>query len=236
MINICGTEFDLVHPTSIYVNCDCMIGMKQFPDKYFDLAVVDVPYGIGESGDKNHTRGKLATSKDYKAFSGNDLKPPDDTYFKELFRVSKNQIIWGANHFISKIPYDSHCWIVWDKDNGETDFADCELAWTSFDTAVRKFKYRWQGMLQENMKNKETRIHPTQKPVALYEWILTKYAKEGDIILDTHVGSASSLIACHNTNHKFIGFELDEHYYKLSKERLDRKLAQMNLFDFIGGQ
>ncbi len=236
MISICGTEFDLAHPTSIYVNCDCMIGMKQFPDKYLDLAVGDVPYGIGESGDKNHTRGKLATSKDYKAFSGNDLKPLDDTYFKELFRVSKNQIIWGANHFISKIPYDSHCWIVWDKDNGETDFADCELAWTSFDTAVRKFKYRWQGMLQENMKNKETRIHPTQKPVALYEWILTKYAKEGDIILDTHVGSASSLIACHNTNHKFIGFELDEHYYKLSKERLDRELAQMNLFDFIGGQ
>ena len=236
MINICGTEFDLEHQTSIYVNCDCMIGMKQFPDKYFDLAVVDVPYGIGESGDKNHTRGKLAVSKDYKPFSGDDLKPPDDTYFKELFRVSKNQIIWGANHFISKIPYDSHCWIVWDKDNGETDFADCELAWTSFDTAVRKFKYRWQGMLQENMKSKEIRIHPTQKPVALYEWILTRYAKEGDIILDTHVGSASSLIACHNTNHKFVGFELDEHYYKLSKERLDRELAQMNLFDFIGGQ
>lgn len=235
MINICGTEFDLEHPTSIYVNCDCMDGMKQFPDKYFDLAVVDVPYGIGESGDKNHARGKLATSKDYKAFSGNDLKPLDDTYFKELFRVSKNQIIWGANHFISKIPYDSHCWIVWDKDNGETDFADCELAWTSFNTAVRKFKYRWQGMLQENMKNKEIRIHPTQKPVALYEWILTRYAKEGDIILDTHVGSASSLIACHNTNHKFVGFELDEHYYKLSKERLDRELAQMNLFDFMGG-
>lgn len=236
MINICGTEFDLQHPKSIYANCDCMIGMKQFPYKYFDLAVVDVPYGIGESGDKNSTRTKLAISKDYKSFSGNDLKPPDDTYFKELFRVSKNQIIWGANHFISKIPYDSHCWIVWDKDNGETDFADCELAWTSFDTAVRKFKYRWQGMLQENMKNKEIRIHPTQKPVALYEWILTRYAKEGDIILDTHVGSASSLIACRSTNHKFVGFELDEHYYKLSKERLDRELAQMNLFDFIGGQ
>lgn len=90
-------------------------------------------------------------------------------------------------------------------------------------------------MLQEDMKNKEIRIHPTQKPVALYEWILTRYAKEGDIILDTHVGSASSLIACRNTNHKFVGFELDEHYYKLSKERLDRELAQMNLFDFMGG-
>lgn len=235
MINICGTEFDLEHLTSIYVNCDCMDGMKKFPDKYFDLAVVDVPYGIGESGDKNHTRGKLATEKDYKSFSGNDLKPPDDTYFKELFRVSKNQIIWGANHFISKIPYDSHCWIVWDKDNGDSDFADCELAWTSFDTAVRKFKYRCNGMLQENMKNKEMRIHPTQKPVALYEWILTRYAKGGDIILDTHVGSESSLIACRNTNHKFVGFELDEHYYKLSKERLDKELAQMNLFDFMGG-
>lgn len=234
MIDICGTEFDLEHPTSIYINCDCMDGMKQFPDKYFDLAVVDVPYGIGESGDKNHTRDRLAIAKDYKSFSGNDLKPPDDIYFKELFRVSKNQIIWGANHFISKIPYDSHCWIVWDKDN-TGDFADCELAWTSFDTAVRKFKYRWNGMLQENMKNKEIRIHPTQKPVPLYEWILTRYAKEGDIILDTHVGSASSLIACRNTNHRFVGFELDEHYYKLSKERLDMELAQMNLYDFMGG-
>ena len=91
---------------------DCMQGMKEFPDKYFDLAIVDPPYGIGENGDKNHTRGKLAKSKDYKAFSGNDLKPPDKEYFDELFRVSKNQIIWGANHFISKIPYDSSCWIV----------------------------------------------------------------------------------------------------------------------------
>ena len=216
-----------------YYNMDCMEGMKQFPDKYFDLAIVDVPYGIGENGDKNHTRGKLAKSKNYKSFAGGDIKSPDKDYFDELIRVSKNQIIWGANHFISKIPYDSHCWIVWDKDNGETDFADCELAWTSFDSAVRRFKYRWSGMLQENMKNKEVRMHPTQKPVALYEWLLTKYSKDGDIILDTHVGSASSLIACRNTNHKFVGFELDEHYYKLSKERLDNEMAQLRLFDFI---
>ena len=212
---------------------DCMQGMKEFPDKYFDLAIVDPPYGIGENGDTNHTRSKLAKAKDYKAFSGNDLKPPDKEYFDELFRVSKNQIIWGANHFISKIPYDSSCWIVWDKDN-TGDFADCELAWTSFDSAVRKFKYRWNGMLQENMKNKESRIHPTQKPVALYEWILSRYAKDGDIILDTHVGSASSLIACYNTNHKFVGFELDEYYYKVSKQRLDTEMAQMRLSDFMG--
>ena len=216
-----------------YYNMDCMQGMKEFPDKYFDLAIVDPPYGIGENGDTNHTRSKLAKAKDYKAFSGNDLKPPDKEYFDELFRVSKNQIIWGANHFISKIPYDSSCWIVWDKDNGDNDFADCELAWTSFDSAVRKFKYRWNGMLQENMKNKESRIHPTQKPVALYEWILSRYAKDGDIILDTHVGSASSLIACYNTNHKFVGFELDEYYYKVSKQRLDTEMAQMRLSDFI---
>ena len=215
-----------------YYNMDCMQGMKEFPDKYFDLTIVDPPYGIGENGDKNHTRSKLAKAKNYKAFSGNDIEPPDKEYFDELFRVSKNQIIWGANHFISKIPYDSSCWIVWDKDN-TGDFADCELAWTSFDSAVRKFKYRWNGMLQENMKNKESRIHPTQKPIALYEWILSRYAKDGDIILDTHVGSASSLIACYNTNHKFVGFELDEYYYKVSKQRLDTEMAQMRLSDYI---
>ena len=231
-MEICGHKIDLSNLQSTYINCDCMQGMKEFPDKYFDLAIVDPPYGIGENGDKNHTRCKLAKAKDYKAFSGNDLKPPDKEYFDELFRVSKKQIIWGANHFISKIPYDSSCWIVWDKDN-TGDFADCELAWTSFDSAVRKFKYRWNGMLQENMKNKESRIHPTQKPVALYEWILSRYAKDGDIILDTHVVSSSSLIACYNTNHKFVGFELDEYYYKVSKQRLDTEMAQMRLSDFM---
>ena len=219
-----------------YYNMDCMQGMREFPDKYFDLAIVDVPYGIKESGDKNHTRSNIAMAKYYKPFAGNDLKAPDKEYFDELFRVSKNQIVWGANHFISKIPYDSHCWIVWDKDNGDSDFADCELAWTSFDTAVRRIRYRWQGMLQENMKNKEYRIHPTQKPVALYEWILNRYAKDGDIILDSHVGSASSLIACYNTNHKYVGFELDKHYYELSKKRLEQETAQMNIYDFMGGE
>ena len=217
-----------------YYNMDCMQGMKEFPDKYFDLAIVDPPYGIGENGDKNHTRSKLAKAKNYKAFSGNDIEPPSKEYFDEIFRVSKNQIIWGANHFISKIPYDSSCWIIWDKDNGDNDFADCELAWTSFNTAVRRLKFRWAGMLQQNMKIKESRIHPTQKPIALYEWILSRYAKDGDIILDTHVGSASSLIACYNTNHKFVGFELDEYYYKVSKQRLDTEMAQMRLSDFMG--
>ena len=222
-----------------YYNMDCMQGMKEFPDKYFDLAIVDPPYGRNEHGGRNRSgyvrqkNGSKIFVKDGQYKNRNwDNEPPSEDYFNELIRVSKNQIIWGANHFISKIPYDSSCWIVWDKDN-TGNFADCELAWTSFDSAVRKFKYRWNGMLQENMKNKESRMHPTQKPVALYEWLLNRYAKPNDIILDTHVGSASSLIACYNTNHKFVGFELDEYYYKVSKQRLDTEMAQMRLSDFM---
>ena len=214
--------------------------MKQIPDKYFDLAIVDPPYGIGENGDKSISRSKpfgskgkrksgIAFGRDYKSFHGGDSKPPDEEYFAELIRVSKNQIIWGSNHFISLIPYDSPCWIVWDKDNSG-DFADCELAWTSFKSAVRKFKYRWNGMLQENMKNKELRIHPTQKPVALYKWLLKKYAKPGDKILDTHVGSASSLIACHDLGFEYLGFELDPDYYRMATERLETHKSQLNMF------
>lgn len=214
-----------------FICADCMDYLPQFPDKYFELAIVDVPYGIGEDGSKNHTRTKLAKSKDYKGYTGGDLSAPDKKYFDELMRVSKNQIIWGANHFISKIPYDSSCWIVWDKQNGENDFADCELAWTSFSTSVKIFHYRWAGMLQGNMKNKEYRIHPNQKPVLLYDWILSKYAKQGDKILDTHVGSASSLIACHKNGFDYIGFEKDPYYYNLASKRLEEYKSQITLFD-----
>ena len=215
---------------SIALNIDCMEYMATLPDKAFDLAIVDPPYGIGESGANNHTRSKLAVAQDYKPFAGDDLKAPDKEYFEQLMRVSKNQIIFGANHFISKIPFDSHCWIVWDKENGESDFADCELAWTSFNTAVRKFEFRWQGMLQGNMKNKETRFHPTQKPVALYEWLLTNYAKEGDRILDTHLGSGSSRIAAYNLGYDFVGCELDKDYFDKQEERFARHTAQTSLF------
>lgn len=225
----CDEQIEILQLNNFY-NMDCMVGMKQFPDKFFELAIVDPPYGICESGNKNYSRSKLAESKDYKGYIGFDKTPPDQSYFEELFRVSKNQIIFGANHFISRIPYDSSCWIVWDKENGLTDFADCELAWTSFKTAVRKFKYRWSGMLQEHMDNKEIRIHPNQKPILLYEWILEKYGKTGDKILDTHVGSASSLIACYRKGFEFVGFELDTHYFKLARERLQTEMAQQNLF------
>lgn len=225
-----------------FVCGDCMDYLLEFPDKYFDLAIVDPPYGIGEDGSKNHTRGKLAKPRDYKGYTGNDLKAPDKGYFDELFRVSNNQIIWGANHFISKIPYDSSCWIVWDKVNGGTDFADCELAWTSFRSAVRKVTFMWNGMMQGksvydgetvqgNKALNEHRIHPNQKPVALYDWILSKYAKPGDKILDTHTGSASSLIACHKNGFDYIGFEKDPYYYELAKKRLDDYKAQITLFD-----
>lgn len=145
-------------------------------------------------------------------------------------RVSKNQIIWGANHFINKILINSSCWIVWDKNNSG-DFADCELAWTSFKTAIRKFKYTWNGMLQENMKNKEYRIHPTQKPIDLYKWLLKNYAKKGDKILDTHVGSASSLIACYEMQLDYMGFELDKEYFDKATKRLEEVKAQTTLFD-----
>lgn len=214
-----------------YYNMDCMDGMKEFPDKYFDLAIVDPPYGIKQGGDSNHTRSVIATSKKYHVF--NDSQPPDERYFSELLRVSKNQIVFGANHFIDKMPIPSPCWIVWDKENGKNDFADCELAWTSFGKAVRKFSFRWQGMLQGDMKHKERRIHPTQKPVALYKWILANYANEGDLILDTHVGSASSLIACEALGFKYVGFEIDEVYYKESKERLENHRVQVSINDLM---
>ena len=211
-------------------NMDCMEYMKTIPDNYFSLCVVDPPYGIGESGAKNHSRGKLAKAQNYKAFSGNDKEPPNQDYFNELLRVSKNQIVWGANHFISKIPIDSHCWIVRDKENGSNDFADCELAWTSFKTAVRIFRFKWNGMLQGDMKNKEARIHPTQKPVALYRWIFQHYAKDGDKILDTHLGSGSSRIAAYEAGLDFVGCEIDKEYFDKQEERFQAFTDQLRLF------
>jgi len=207
----------------------CMEFMKDKPDNYYDLAIVDPPYGIKQGGDTNHTRCKMAVSKKYHSFT--DTSSPAPEYWNELIRVSANQIIWGANHFISKIPFDSSCWIVWDKDNGRTDFADCELAYTSFNSAVRRFKFRWQGMLQENMgARKEERIHPTQKPVALYRWLLKNYAKPNDKILDTHGGSMSSAIACHTEGFDLDICELDEDYFNDAVKRFKLNTIQERLF------
>ena len=202
-----------------FYNMDCMVGMKEFPDNYFDLAIVDPPYGL-----KRFKHGGSVINK-YGNENGvwNNEKPSKE-YFNELFRVSKNQIIWGGNNF--ELPATEY-FIVWDKVNPQNfSFAQCEMAWTSCKVPAKIFAYNSQNESKE-------RIHPTQKPVALYEWILNRYAKEGDKILDTHVGSASSLIACYNTNHKYVGFEIDETYYNLAKKRLDQAENQVNIFDLL---
>ena len=213
------------------LHIDCMEYMATQPDNAFDLAIVDPPYGIGESGATNKTRSNLAIANDYKPFYGGDKSAPEPGYFDELKRVSKNQIIFGANHFIDSFPFmcNSPCWIVWDKDNSG-DFADCELAWTSFKTAVRMFKFTWNGMLQGDMKNKEHRIHPTQKPVKLYGWLLNNYTEKGQRILDTHLGSGSSAIAAHYYGVDFVGCELDEDYYNAACERFDNTTKQEAMF------
>lgn len=192
--------------------------MHTLPDKAFDLAICDHPYGIGEDGAKNHSRGCIAKSREYTPKEW-DRSAPNKAVFDEIIRVSRNQIIFGANHFIDSIPYPSSCWIVWDKENGATDFADCELAWTSFRTAVRKFAFRWQGMLQGDMKHKEERIHPTQKPVQLYGYILRNYATAGQKIFDPFVGSGSSRIAAYKLGFDFIGCEIDAEYHAAQQAR-----------------
>lgn len=198
--------------------------MSTLPENAFDLAIVDPPYGIGADkgtwGSSNKGKVTNYAKRDW------DKAIPDIEYFIELVRVSKNQIVWGGNYF--HLP-PSSCWLVWDKLNS-ADFADCELAWTSFPSAVRKFTFRWNGMLQGDMKNKETRIHPTQKPVALYRWLLHNYAKPGDRILDTHLGSASSAIAAHQMGFDFVGTELDPDYYAASVKRYNNAILQQSLF------
>lgn len=217
---------------------DNMAAMREKPDKFWDLAIVDPPYGIGESGQTNKSRSKLAKSKDYGNKSW-DNESPGPEYFNELFRISKNQIVFGANHFISKMPYNSSCWIVWDKVNGENDFADCELAWTSFTSAVRMVRFMWHGFMQGSgfdgkMNPKkdanEKRIHPTQKPVPLYKWLLKNYAEPGMKILDTHLGSGSSRIAAHDMGFDFWGYELDPEYFAAQEKRFAQHIAQVPMF------
>lgn len=212
---------------SVVYNEDCMEGMKRYPDKHFDLAIVDPPYGSDniKGGYTSSRGGGNARQNKYNNALWDQARPPAE-YFTELMRVSKNQIIWGANHFISLIPIASSCWIVWDKQNEKTHFADCELAWTSFPTAVRKFAFRWSGYLQGDMKNKEVRIHPTQKPVQLYKWLLTNYGQAGDKILDTHLGGGSSRIAAHKLGFDFTGFEINEGYYNDGEKRFKQITAQ----------
>jgi len=211
-------------------NEDNMELMARYEDNYFDLAIVDPPYGIGEDGKKNHSRGKRAKSTKYTDKDW-DKKTADKAYFKELKRVSKNQIIWGANHFIENIPNaNSSGWIVWDKMEKENDMSTCEIAYSSYKKGVRRFKFLWSGYWQGDMKNKQIRIHPTEKPFKLYEWILMNYTKEGDKILDTHLGSGSIAIAAHNLKFELVGCELDTEYYHAAVKRLKQHIKQLTLF------
>lgn len=210
-------------------NCDCNDLMAHVPDKHFELYCVDPPYGIDMDGGKIGVDGDAKAQeyikKDWDKFA------PDANYFNELVRVSKNQIIWGANHFIENVPCPSSpCWIVWDKEKVGGFFADSELAYTSFKSAVRNFKFQWHGMIQGDMKNKEQRIHPTQKPVKLYEWLLTNYAKQGDKILDTHLGSGSSAIAANKLGFQFTGIELDKDYFNAACKRIEKAISQQDMF------
>jgi len=219
-----------------YYNMDCMQGMKEFPDKYFDLAIVDPPYGGVTQGGymNNKMSGGVAKNRNDYVLDLWNQNAPGTEYFEELFRVSKNQVIWGGNYFIEQINRNSQCWLVWDKEKPEgVGYADVELAWTSFDKASKIFRFTWNGMLQGDMKNKEYKIHPTQKPKQLYKWILTNFCSTGDKILDTHVGSASSLIACEDLGFKYVGFELSESYYSLSRERLERHTAQVSIKELL---
>jgi len=211
-----------------FYNMDCMEGMSQFPDKYFDLAIVDPPY-FADYGKENYPGSEISTiGVKRNRFESKFWDVPDRKYFTELIRVSKNQIIWGVNYF-PDMPYLGSGRIVWDKKNDASSFSKCEIAYCSLHNRTEIFRYLWNGMLQENMRYKEKRIHPTQKPIALYLWILNKYAKQGDKILDTHVGSASSLIACHHLGFDYIGFEIDSGYYEAAIKRINDEKQQMYL-------
>ncbi|WP_262366240.1 DNA methyltransferase [Streptococcus sp. Marseille-P7375] len=212
--------------------------MRKYPDNYFDLAIVDPPYFSGP--EKRKYYGRKISPIGVKRLYGetSEWEVPDKEYFDELFRISKHQIIWGVNYFDYSF---SSGRIVWDKVNGESSFSDCEIAYCSLHDSVRLFRYMWNGMLQGksiseghiqqgNKKLNEKRIHPTQKPVNLYRWLIQKYAKEGYKILDTHVGSASSLIAFEEAGLEYIGFEKDEQIFKSALARLEDYKSQLKLF------
>ena len=216
-------------------NKDCLEAMLEMADNQFDLAIVDPPYGIGIAKDF-HANGK----NNCKGWKKHPYKVWDDTtptqkYFDELMRVSKNQIIWGGNYFIDKIKKPSQGWVIWNKIQRGFSLADGELAWTSFDKAIRIFDYargndKGFAPMVKGSERKFIGIHPTQKPVALYKWLLQNYAKDGDSILDTHLGSGSIAIACHDMGFDLTAYEIDEEYFAAAQQRLKKHQQQLKLF------
>jgi len=199
-------------------NEDNMKLMSRYEDKYFDLAIVDPPYGIDITNS-----GWVKSNKNIKTNNNWDNETPNKKYFEELKRVSKNQIIWGGNYFLDNLN-NTRCFLIWDKQIGEcTSFASSELAWTSFDKSTKTF-------YEHPAKYGKDKIHPTQKPIKLYEWTLINYAEEGDKILDTHLGSGSITIACHNLGFDLTACELDKDYYDAAMKRLKQHQAQLTMF------
>jgi len=200
---------------------DCLSVMKDWPDGCVELVVTDPPYGIGM--DNNDNRGNtqrgnsLAKSKDY-GIANWDSQPMSIEQQLDCVRVSKNQVFFGGNYF--KLP-PSSCWIVWDKDNGTNDYADCELIWTSFRSAVRKVKWKWHGMLQEPNHKKEARVHPTQKPLGVMKWILERYSKPDQLILDPFCGSGTTCLAAKMLGRRYIGIDISEDYVEIARKRLE---------------
>ena len=208
-------------------NQDCMEAMKEMSDNQFDLAIVDPPYGIGKINNifKNSTPKNRNTKRKEKYKQKNwDIKP-NKKFWKQLLRVSANQIIFGANYFIENL-YSTSGWVYWNKNNGNNDFSDGEIIFTSFDRALRSYKIN----SKSGTNGGKNRIHPTQKPVKLYEWLLMNYAKKGDTILDTHLGSGSIAIACHNLGFELTGYEIDKEYFEAAKKRIEQHKQQGRLW------
>ena len=216
---------------------DCTKALKRFNDNHFDLAIVDPPYGIGADKAQNNAAmqrikadGKSKAGRGWKLYADTDWdnETPNAEYWQELFRVSKNQIVWGGNYFTDYLP-PSMGWIMWDKGQRDFSLADGELAWTSFNKALRIFEMSRGKALAKN-NEQGGRFHPTQKPEMLYSWILQNYAKAGDLILDTHLGSGSSRIAAYKGGFNFVGFEINEHYYEKQEKRFNEFKSQLRLF------
>lgn len=216
--------------SNLAFNMDCMEAMKDFPDKHFELAIVDPPYGINVANNTTGTVIRNKSDKDIFTIKDWDKSTPDKTYFDELFRVSKEQIIWGGNYFLDILGF-CKAPIIWDKKNGDSMYADGEMAWTSsgLPKNLKIWRHQWCGAFKDSERG-ATKYHPTQKPIQLYKWLLKNYAKPGDKILDTHLGSGSSRIACYDMGFDFTGYELDKEYFDKSVERFNNHIAQQTMF------
>lgn len=211
---------------------DCMEAMREFPDNFFELAIVDPPYGIG-AGKRKGRHSKAQSKEKFKTdkykISDWDNEAPSIEYFNELFRVSANQVIWGGNYFANLLPI-SRGWVFWDKVPIIPNYSDGELAWTSFDKVLKRVTINWNGKIRTGIEKGYKAIHPTQKPIKLYSFILNNYTNEGDKILDTHLGSGSSAISAHKLGFEFWGYEIDVDYFEAAKKRIALEKTKLSLF------